>query len=64
MSFQYLFAHFFFFFFDNAVQLCCPVKLVRQEIQAMGDNEILPLCVFSLCMQIISETNLKLVFSS
>jgi len=46
----------FFFFFGDAI-----AQLVRLQIQAVGNNEVLPHCVFSHCLQIVSEINPRLV---
>lgn len=45
------------------MQLCCPVKLVRLQIQAVGENEVLLHCVFSSCLQILSEISPRLVYA-
>lgn len=57
-----VFLHNFLFVFGAAMQLCCPVKLVGPQTQAVGENEVLPHYVFSLCLQIVSEINPRLVY--
>lgn len=45
------------------MQLCCLVKLVRLQIQPVGENEVLPHCVFSHCLHIVPEINPRLVYA-